>query len=59
MISDAKDGALISDVSAYRAYDWQPLQMIPGTHAAGEDGFMEFHPDKAALDEMIVEIWFD
>ena len=59
VISNADENTLLSDATAYKAYDWQPLQMLPGTHAAGEDGFMEFHPDSAGMNEMIVEIWFD
>ena len=59
VISDAGENTLIGDVTAYQTYDWQPLQMLPGTHEAGEDGFMEFHPDAASMEDMVVEIWFD
>jgi len=58
MYSDTPESILISDANAYARYNWQEMQMLPGTHTLGEDGFAEFWPDEPAKMQLIADIWF-
>lgn len=53
------ENILLSDVNAYKSYDWQGLRMLPGSHNIGEDGFAEFWLEEQAMTDMVVEIWFE
>lgn len=59
METDTDKGVLLSHVNAYYRYEWQDMQMLPGIHRLGEDGFAEFWPDEQACADLIVDIWFN
>jgi len=56
--SDTDKSILLGDANAYKNYVWQEMQMLPGTHRVGEDGFAEFWVNEPAAAKMIVETWF-
>jgi len=56
--SDARENTLLSEANAYSSYEWKEFRLLPGEHALGDDGFMEYRTDEEALMDMIVDIWF-
>lgn len=57
--SDVNENLLLSEINAYADYEWKPVQTIAGSYSLGEDGFTEFWPDQEAVNELLLEIWFD
>ena len=47
--------------AAWKTKDYARLEtLVPaGTYAVGSDGFMEFHADEAALEQMILGLFYD
>lgn len=57
--TDVNENLLLSEINAYADYDWKKLRTIDGEHRLGEDGFTQFWPDQAALDALVLDVWFD
>ncbi len=56
--ASVSDNVLLSEANVYSDYEWLPLRTLPGRHALGEDGFVEFHADEPGLFELLAEVWF-
>lgn len=51
MTTDASRGRLLNEANQAYSYQLLPIETLPGEHAIGKDGFMEYHlADGAALD---------
>ena len=57
--TDTPTETLLSEVSIYKDYTWQPLQALPGTHVTGEDGFAEFHADAEGVKQWVARTYFN
>lgn len=58
MEASVSENVLLSEANIYSDYEWLPLRTLPGRHALGEDGFVEFHADEPGLYELLAEVWF-
>ncbi len=52
-------GALINEAWKTKDYARLPTVVPTGTYVIGSDGFMEFHVDEAALEQLILSVFFD
>lgn len=51
-------GRLMNLVLAARDYEHSPIRKPEGSHVVGEEGYMEFHADEAALKQMVTELFY-
>jgi hypothetical protein len=49
---------MINEAWTSRDYTRKPLVEIPGTHRIGEDGYMEFHADEDALEQIVLDLFY-
>lgn len=56
--TDMKRGRMINETWRTRDYASSETVWLRGEHSVGEDGFMEFHPDQAALQKMVVDLFY-
>jgi anionic cell wall polymer biosynthesis LytR-Cps2A-Psr (LCP) family protein len=56
--TDMKRGRMINETWRTRDYAFSGIVQLEGKHSVGEDGFMEFHPDKAALQKTVVDLFY-
>lgn len=52
-------GRLINETWAAREYEHAPLLKPDGSYEVGEDGFMQFHVNQAALEQAIVDLFYE
>lgn len=56
--TNMKRGRMINETWRTRDYAFSEIVRPAGEHSVGEDGFMEFHPDQAALQKMVVDLFY-
>ena len=59
MVTSFRRGWLINMAYESQSYVRKDTVTPAGSHAVGEDGFMEFHVDQEALSEMLTELYFE
>lgn len=57
--TNMKRGRMINEAWASRDYERQSVISLQGEHSLGEDGFMEFHPDERALEQLVLERFYE
>lgn len=57
--TNMKRGRMINEAWASRDYERQSVISLQGEHSLGEDGFMEFHPDEKALEQLVLERFYE
>ena len=58
MITDISRGRLINEVWAAKDYKRNAVFEPKGTHIVGADGFMQFYADEAALEQIVMELFY-
>ena len=58
MRTDMRRGRLINEINAASGYERAPMQSLKGEHILAQDGFMEFFADQAALDGLVLSLFF-
>ena len=58
MITDISRGRLINEVWAAKDYKRNAVFEPEGTHIVGADGFMQFYADEAALEQIVMELFY-
>ncbi len=56
--SSMNRGLMTNRIWSVRDYALETVE-LPGEHAIGSDGFMEFHPDEKALQEAVLALFYD
>ena len=59
LLTDMKRGRIINEVWSTRAYERLPTVHPKGEYRIGEDGFIEFHADEAALEKLVIQTFYD
>lgn len=59
LTTNLQRGWLINKAYECREYQWKDAITPAGSHAVGEDGFMEFHADADALNALLAESFFE
>lgn len=59
MITDLSRGRMINEVWAARNYERLAVLKPDGSHSIGSDGFMQFHVDEAALEQSIIDLFYE
>ena len=59
LVTDLARGRLINEAWNARHYARSPLREISGTHIIGKNGYVEFYADGAALQDLIVELFYE
>lgn len=59
LATDVDRGWLINRAYESREYARSDIRQIAGSHAVGEDGFVEFTADAEALNDLLVEVFFE
>ncbi|MDO5378773.1 MAG: LCP family protein [Clostridia bacterium] len=59
LITNISRGRLINEAWASRDYERAALIEPEGTHEIGADGFMQFHIDETALQQEVLELFYD
>lgn len=57
LVTSMSRGYLINKAWTARAYD-RTIAEIPGEHRIGENGFMEFHADETAIEQLVLELFY-
>lgn len=57
MVTSMSRGGLINQAWAVREYERSVVE-IPGEHRIGNDGFMEFHADESAIEQLVLELFY-
>lgn len=52
-------GRLINEIWAAREYQQTDAVKLPGFHQIGTDGFMQFHVDEAALEAIVLDLFYE
>lgn len=58
MTTNMRRGRMINEINATRDYDREAMTSLQGEHHIAQDGFMEFVADRAALDELVLSLFF-
>jgi anionic cell wall polymer biosynthesis LytR-Cps2A-Psr (LCP) family protein len=58
LVTNVSRAQMINDAWLARDYERKPLYIPEGTHAVGTDGYMEFHVDEDALEQMVLELFY-
>ena len=58
LITDMKRGRMINVAANCKQYDRVETISLDGTHEVGKDGFMEFHADEAALEALVMDLFY-
>ena len=58
LVTNVSRAQMINDAWISRNYERKPLYVPEGTHVIGADGYMEFHADEAALEQMVLELFY-
>ncbi len=59
MFTNMRRGRMINEAYASRHYQREETVVPAGTHEIGADGFMEFHPDTAALEALVTDVFYE
>lgn len=59
LLTDMKRGRLINEVWRTRDYAHAATVHPKGVYTVGSDGFVEFHPDEAALEALVIQTFYD
>lgn len=59
LITDMKRGRMINEAANCKGYDRTETVFLEGEHAIGEDGFMEFHANETALEELVMDLFYE
>lgn len=59
LTTDMERSFLINEAYKYSQYTCDDILTLAGTHRIGADGFVEFNPDKQALNAFIVDNFFE
>ena len=59
LTTDMERGFLINEAYKYSRYTCGDILTLAGTHRIGEDGFVEFYPDRQSLNTFILETFFE
>ena len=57
LVTSMSRGYLINKAWTTREYERRVAE-IPGEHRIGEDGFMEFHADEDAVEQLVLELFY-
>jgi len=58
IFTDMEEGWAESLAISKAQYTWEAVQTLPGEHRIGENGFIEFHLDRNALIEQILNLFY-
>lgn len=58
LCTDLQQSWILNNRYAIEHYEVTDIITLTGTHAVGDTGFMEFHPDRDALKEMLIDVFF-
>lgn len=58
LITNVSRAQMINDAWISRNYERKPLYVPEGTHAIGADGYLEFHVDEDALEQLVLELFY-
>lgn len=58
MITNLKRGRMINEVNKMVGYQRESVLSLPGTHTTDERGFVEFHVDGDALEQLVIETFY-
>ncbi len=59
LVTNMPKGRMINEFWAARQYEQLPVMTIAGSHSIGKDGFVEFHADREALDQMVMALFYE
>lgn len=59
LTTDMERGFLINEAYKYSQYACEDILTLAGAHSVGADGFVEFYPDRQALNAIIVNTFFE
>lgn len=59
MITDLSRGRMINEAWTARNYERAAVLKPSGTHSIGSDGFMQFYVDEAALEQTIIDLFYE
>ncbi len=59
LVTDLSRGRMINEAYGSRNYRRNDIITPKGEHVEGEDGFVEFHVDQSALEELVLAIFFE
>ena len=57
--TNMKRGRIINEMWNSRDYQRMDLIRLEGEYTVGSDGFMEFHADPAALEQMVIDLFYE
>ena len=58
LVTNVSRAQMINDAWTSRNYQMNPLYVPEGTHVIGADGYMEFHADETALEQMVLDLFY-
>lgn len=58
MVTNLKRGRMINEANKAMRYTREPMRTLEGEHRVNEDGFMEFHVDEEALQQLVLETFY-
>ncbi len=58
LVTNVSRAQIINDAWISRNYQREPLYVPEGTHEVSEDGYMEFLLDEAALEQLVLELFY-
>ena len=59
LITDLSKGQMINEVAAAQDYELESVLWLEGEHRVGSDGFMQFYADQEALEQMVIDIFYE
>ncbi|MBO4883896.1 MAG: LCP family protein [Clostridia bacterium] len=59
MTSSIKRGKMMNEANQAYNFEVLPVETLPGEHAIGRDGFMEFHVADGAAAEWVMQAYYD
>ena len=58
VVTDFSRAQMINEAWSARNYTHNPVMELSGEHVIGADGFMEFHVDETALQEIVLQLFY-
>jgi anionic cell wall polymer biosynthesis LytR-Cps2A-Psr (LCP) family protein len=58
-VTDLSRGRMINEANRAIAYTVYPTRTLEGEHVIGESGFMEFYANEAALEQLVLELFYN
>lgn len=50
---------IMNNTYAFKNYEVKPIVWLEGDHSVGQDGFVEFQPDEEALQQLLIDLFYE